>query len=127
MGREDGVQEWSHLQGQEEQNTNGCWPKSYNQELFVTKAFPCPELFPLNYSGFAIIWSFVDTTRTLSDGLCTYNLIWRRSAGYVAFDLPPLPPHSILDGITGNDGRTYEAQIRSNVSDKAGKFLPLKN
>lgn len=93
----------------------------------MAKAFPCPELFPLNYSGAAIIWSFAEATGTLSHLLCTYDLIWRRCAGYVAFDLPPLPPHSVLDGLTGNNGRTYEAQIRSKVSDEAGTFLPLKN
>lgn len=44
--------------------------------------------------------------------LLTYNLIWRRCTGYVAFHLSSLASHCILDWITGDDGRTCSGQTK---------------
>lgn len=43
---------------------------------------------------------------TVSLFIMTYNLIWRRRTGYVAFHFSSLPSHCILDRITGDNGRT---------------------
>lgn len=63
--------------------------------------------------------------------LLTYNLIWRRCTGYVAFHLSSLPSHCILDWITGDDGRTCSGQKKWQdmwvcVNERNGKKKFLK-
>lgn len=57
--------------------------------------------------------------------LFTYNLIWRRCAGYIAFHLSSLPSHGILDWITGDDGRTCSGQKISGYVNFSGLFRGL--